>query len=365
MFELFGSEFLNESSSSFVLTEAQNAFMESCDDGVCNFSDAEDALLYLAMENQQNFNDIMTRTAIQEMQYYVEHGEEMVYEAVNIKGFFNKIKEALVKAWTKIKAVFKKVLETISNWTRSDAEYIDKNEDKMRKATGTKINFEGYDINLSYNPFEGLAEASNEVDNVVADMASSVKIKNKNGLTDDQVANEMIKGIKTEDAVKKCLGKIRAFETQKDAKDMTADKYVEYVKKMYGLDKKKTIKTYDAAKCIDAIKNAKEYKKKINEDYDLCKKLFAMMISGCDKEARELSKSGEASDRVASKGASVCSQVYNKLSTLAHSAQQIGIKAVNVAHSQAKAMTSKAISAARKAGTMNESALDDVDFDLI
>ena len=134
---------------------------------------------------------------------------------------------------------------------------------------------------------------------------------------------------------------------------------------MYGLDEKKIIKTYNAALCIDEIKNAKEAKKKINEDYDACKKLFANMIAECDKQARELSKNDSDDYKSATKVAQVTSQVLNKLSTLAHSAQTIGIKAVNVAHSQAKAMTSKAISAARKIGNMSESALDDVDFDLI
>lgn len=338
MFELLGNV-VTESA----LSDEDNAFMESYSTGwECNYSDACDALLYTAMESEQNFNAIMQATMVQEASYFMEHGTEMVYEAVDFKAFFGKIKAAVLKAWEKVKAIFKKVFDTIAGWVTSDKSYISRNSDDMKKANGTKIDFEGYNI-THYNLID-------DIISVVGDYEYE-EILTKSKVSDESIQKTILKDI---------------------AKCSTREKYLEYAEKQLGLNKKVTIKTYNADACIEEIKSAKKSKEAANKDYDYAKKLFASLSASCDKAAREPQtlKTNDDKDMFTDKektsitaAAGEFSKAMGFFTSLANSALNLEIKAINVAHDQAKKMTSKALAEYNKKDkkAKNESCLYGVD----
>lgn len=330
MFELLGNS-INE--SVVALTPEEDAFMESFTDAECKYDDAEEAFLYLAMENEQNFNAILNAVAVQEMSYYVEHGEEMVYEAVDFKGFFETIKKAVLKAWEKIKAVFAKIFDTIEGWIRSDKKFLEKYEADIKKANGVEINFNGYDLDLSYDPID-------EIASVVAEFEYAKVLKRAEDKED--IVNRVFKGIGSGVTDKASL--------------------VTHMKKKFGLDNKVTIKKFDAATTIENIKTARDSKKTAKAEYDVAKKTFKLMASECDAAAKfAIQEKGLTGDKEKSmnKAAGQFSKAMNTCISLTHTALNVAIKAIKVSNSQAKAMAQKAIQVKANGGkkSTNESAV--------
>ena len=329
MFELLGNV-VNESA----LSPEEDAFMENYSTGwECNYNDAEDALLFTAMESEQNFNAIMQATMIQEASYFMEHGTEMVYEAVDFNAFFGKIKDFVLKTWEKIKAIFKKVFDTIAGWVASDKKYIEKNGEAMKKANDTPIEYKGYPVRV------------NEVD-LIGDITNLVKTYD--------VKNVLDKDFKAEEIPKDIIGAIAGGSSS------TKEDYVKYAQKKLGIDNKVTITKYDGDACIETIKTAKGARKIAKAQYNAAKKLFGLMAAQCDTGAKTLAAltdDKEESKRL-NKASGAFSKAMNQCSSLAHVALQQTIKAINIDYRQAKAMTVIALAEYKKANNIkSESAL--------
>ena len=76
----------------------------------------------IVAENEANYNAIMKAVGIAELAHFESTGEEMMYEAADIKGFFGKLKEFFLKIIAKIKALFKKFFALIDSYNMSDKE---------------------------------------------------------------------------------------------------------------------------------------------------------------------------------------------------------------------------------------------------
>lgn len=349
MFELLGN--VGGLMESTRLTAEEDAFMESFDGYICPYDDADEATLYAAMESQQNFNNLMQAVALQEMNYYMTHGEEMVYEAVDFKGFFGKIKEVILKAWEKIKGIFKKVFDTINGWIRTDANYIKKYEKDMKEADDTPIDFNGYAVNLKFSPFDYILDG---VDSIELDIGKGNVNVEKD---DDKIESAFIKIISNDHAKNK-------------------EEYLNWVKKEFGIDTKITINKYDANLCITEIRDAKISKKIAKESYDSCKRLWSGLAKSCDvardmaiKELRQAGDSSKEKEKNITTAAGIFSKKCNMVNRLSHSALNINTKAIKIAHDQAKSMTAKAIAVKKKEKaekkSSNESFTGYMDFDLV
>ena len=350
MFELLGN--VGGLMESARLTAEEDAFMESFDGYDCPYDDVDEATLYTAMESQQNFNNLMQAVALQEMNYYMTYGEEMVYEAVDFKGFFGKIKAVILKAWEKIKGIFHKIFSTIDGWIRSDAGYIKKYEKDMKEAEGTTIDFKGYAIK-QFDPFININEAANKYSKEYMEKF------NFNSFKDGY-----------EEELKSVISAMSGTEAE------NKEEYIKWLKKQFGLDDKVTIKKYNSAVCIQEIRDAKLSKKNAKDSYERCKKLWGALAKLCDQMAnkaiKDMRNGGESSkdkEKEINKAAAAFSKMCNTANSLGHSALNINIKAINVAHSQAKSMTVKAIAKKKKEKddkkdekSTNESFMD---FDLI
>ena len=153
--------------------QAALEFMGDDDDfGEENAYDFEEAMLYAAQDSADNFNSIMEAMMIQEFQTYLNTGEEMVYEAVNVKGVFGKIKAGVKKAWEKIKQVFKKVVTYLSGKVKTDAAFIRKHEAYLKKCDGKSIaNFTGY----KFDNLKNISMYSKGADIVTGEMKEAEK----------------------------------------------------------------------------------------------------------------------------------------------------------------------------------------------
>ena len=351
MFELLGN--VGGLMESAGLTAEEDAFMESFDGYDCPYDDADEATLYTAMESQQNFNNLMQAVALQEMNYYMTHGEEMVYEAVDFKGFFGKIKAVILKAWEKIKGIFKKIFGTIDGWVRSDENYIKKYEKDMKEAEGTTIDFKGYRVNLNFNPYAYMVSTSEKINSKDIDLDYLKEVEKHS----DILSEELISNLSNKNAKNK-------------------EDYLKWVKKEFGIDDKITIKKYNASLCIAEIRDAKLSKKTAKDSYESCKKLWNALAKSCDiaaneaiKELRNADNSSKDKEKQINKAAGIFSKKCNMVNSLGHSVLNINIKAINIAHNQAKAMTAKAIAAKKKEDKdkkpSNESFDGYMDFDLI
>ena len=65
----------------------------------------EELALAMVAESEQNYISIMKAIAINEVNYFAQNGEEIVYEAGGVSGIFNKIKEFFKKLIEKVRQI--------------------------------------------------------------------------------------------------------------------------------------------------------------------------------------------------------------------------------------------------------------------
>lgn len=123
----------------------------------------EECMIAMA-ECEHNWNAIMQAIGTREIQE-ASRGREMVMEAVDIKGFFNRAKEFFVKMFKKITAIVKNWLENASATFRTNKSFADKYGSKLadgQKAYNAKSNskaFKGYTFRKNG---QDLRKAANE-----------------------------------------------------------------------------------------------------------------------------------------------------------------------------------------------------------
>ena len=83
--------------------------------------DPEVACYRIALENEQNYNMIMNAMMEKEFSVLEETGKEMVYEAANVKSFFNAIQAAISNFWSKVQGMFKAAMSRIQDFVSSNA----------------------------------------------------------------------------------------------------------------------------------------------------------------------------------------------------------------------------------------------------
>lgn len=97
-------------------------------------------------ESEENYNKIMKAVGISELAYYEANGEEMVYEAVDFRGFFAKIKDFFMNLLKKVAALVKKFLALFDSWTKSDKSFVNKYRKELNLASTSDFTFKGYEF---------------------------------------------------------------------------------------------------------------------------------------------------------------------------------------------------------------------------
>lgn len=107
-----------------------------------------EAALRHTYENTTNLNKVMKSIGIMELSYYEEHGEDMIYEAGDVKGLFAKLKAVIMKIWAKIKSLFNKFFAKIQSFGKDDKAFINKYKKEILKANMKDFEYKGYEFTL-------------------------------------------------------------------------------------------------------------------------------------------------------------------------------------------------------------------------
>lgn len=84
------------------------------------------------LEAECDWRDMVACISAKEYSVLESTGQEMVYEAVDIRGIFNKFIELFKKIWAKIAGLFQKFLTFISGKISTDKKFLEANEKKIR-----------------------------------------------------------------------------------------------------------------------------------------------------------------------------------------------------------------------------------------
>ena len=116
----------------------------------------------LVAEAEENWNNIMKAVGIYELNYFEEHGTDVVYEASNAGSFIDKIKDFFKMVWEKIVAVFKKFFATIDSLIKSDKEFVKKyKKELLAKDKLGDFKFKGFKYTIDAVSVAKAGEATN------------------------------------------------------------------------------------------------------------------------------------------------------------------------------------------------------------
>ena len=102
-----------------------------------------EASMIAVAESEAIYNNSMKEVGIAELRYFEENGQEVIYEAVDVKAIFNKIKMFFKKLLDKVKAIFHTFIAKISSFVQSDKDFVKKYEKEFsRKWNDVKEDFE-------------------------------------------------------------------------------------------------------------------------------------------------------------------------------------------------------------------------------
>lgn len=102
-------------------------------------------------ESSRLYNNIMKSVGIAELQYFEEHGSEVIYEAGDISSFIEKAKAFFKKLIDKVKAIFHAFMAKLNTYVKDDKAFANKYKNEfVDKWSKTKDDFEfkGYKFTI-------------------------------------------------------------------------------------------------------------------------------------------------------------------------------------------------------------------------
>ena len=139
--------FLNRGNSAIYEGAYNGALHESIADIeeiMPKYENFDEASLCNILEADRNYQNIMEAIAFNEYDYFQATGEEMVYEAGELSGFFSKVKAFFVNLYQKIKGLFKKFIALIDSYVKSDKDFVNKYRRQLLSVNTRDFEYKGY-----------------------------------------------------------------------------------------------------------------------------------------------------------------------------------------------------------------------------
>lgn len=291
-----------------------------------------EAGLQIAYETAVNQHNLMKAIGIQELAALEETGEEIVYEAVNVKGIIDKMKAAIMKLWNKIKALVAKFAAKFQSFGGDDKKFINRYKKQILMGSAKGLEVKGYNytpdaLTVSDAVSKGLGTEAAKAAKAVMGGATDTKV-NKDDFEDKMRGAILGKGSLDASEFSKELKAIyRGGEDSPETlENINKGEIVAFLSS--GTDK--------AIKAIkgDLTTQEKEYNNAIKKLNDLEKKLLKEKPADGDKYAAASEGLANISD---------ANQVFTtgmSLIQLVHSAR---MKAFNDKRHQCKSICSKII----------------------
>lgn len=289
-----------------------------------------EAAYTMIAESEQNYNNMMKMIGIQELNVFETTGQEMVYEAVDIKGFIAAAKKFFLNIWEKIKGLFKKFFSMFDAAVKNDKEFLKKYNKELTLASSNLKDFE----------FEGF--------NFKLDAVSVVQAEsNMNGylskvfITSD--VEKSIENYKDEDLE----DKMRGAAIGKG--DLTQ---AELAKELFSLlrsgeDSKETISSISLVKYMNEIEGSANAKKRAEKSFKEIKKAIDDIIKMLEKEERDLLKEKNVNLEFQSKKIKDCNNMIAAEKTKLSILQTVNgaiLTAIKDQNKQARSVCVKAMS---------------------
>ena len=141
---------------------------------------------YTAMyESQYNYNQIMRVIGLSEVSA-ASIGKDVVLEAADIKGFFEKAKEIILNLFKHVTEAFKKALMAMTQLVMTDKKFVEKYKDKIIAGSRDEFDVKGY----VYGDLSMQKDA--DVDNIIR-RANALSTKEDNSDINEFIINRLTK----------------------------------------------------------------------------------------------------------------------------------------------------------------------------
>lgn len=122
--------------------------MDSIESIPCKYDNMLEASYAIIAESEANYANIMKAVGIAELAVFEESGQEMIYEAADIKGFFGKVKDFFVNLMKKVKGLFEKFFAMINSYAKSDKEFVNKYRKQLLAVNTKDFTFKGFKFTI-------------------------------------------------------------------------------------------------------------------------------------------------------------------------------------------------------------------------
>ena len=158
----------------------------------CVYEAGIEGAMNIVAESEYNWQKLMEATGIDELQYFVENGTEMVYEASGT-GFFAKAKDFFKKVWEKVKGLFRKFFGMFDAMVKDDAAFLSKYKTKLTRVDiPSDFKIKGYHFTIDQKP-EIVQPDNSTISTIVTNITTDNQGKLDEYDSDD--INEQIRGI--------------------------------------------------------------------------------------------------------------------------------------------------------------------------
>lgn len=278
----------------------------------------------LMAECDANYNAMMKAIGIHELSSIEENGE-VLYEAADVRGFINRLKQFFVTLLQKIASVVKRFFAMVDSLTKNDAAFLKKYESALNKISADKLKDKEVKVftftNLNWNP-KDFTDVSQKVNSIgdptkvlsALDASQAEKLHSlakSLGEMDAEEYQAEVRGsmldtnpIDSSDFSEEITKFFRNGETDRDTKNLT------------------TAMIHDA---VTAIRTTKDMKKAAQKNFDEFKKYIDKLCKTLDEAGRKIDKAKVPDDVTVNGpvyGDSVA--VLNKFSSINKSVLGIG-----------------------------------------
>ena len=244
----------------------------------CAYEPGIEAAWAIVAESEQNYNAIMQAIGVEELAVYESTGEEMVYEAGNVSGFFGKVKEFFLKMWEKIKGLFKKFFAMFDTFVKNDKDFVNKYKAHLAKIDTRNFEYKGF----KYTKLDlDLTKVDATIEGVIpVKMATPTTV---------EAANKALKNAENREVVvERMRGAIIAGENSLSASEFSKELF-----KMFrnNEDSKETIEGVNVTELLMNISGNSKLRKDAEKAYKELEKTIKKEIKDLEKAEKELVKS--------------------------------------------------------------------------
>ena len=235
----------------------------------CVYEAGIEGAMNIVAESEYNWQKLMEATGIDELQYFVENGSEMVYEASGT-GFFAKAKDFFKKVWEKVKGLFRKFFGMFDAMVKDDAAFLSKYKNKLaRVEIPSDFKIKGY--NFTIDKKATIKDTTNgDIANIVTTITDDKDGKLPEYDSDD--INEQIRGIVLGDKGKYTDKEFSTtlFENLRN-----------------GESDKEDIENITVGQIVSALGSTKQLRKEAEKNFKDIKKTIESSIKTCEQAEKK------------------------------------------------------------------------------